>query len=397
MTSFFKRFFVEPIPEAAGELRRLKLLYFTLYFGTGIFFTFSNVYYRHIGLSGTQIGIINTVAPLVGVFSSVLWGFWSDRSGDTRRLFAAATGGAALAVLSVALSPNFGLILASIAVFAVFNSAIIPQLDSTTLRVLGSQAGYYGLYRMWGTIGFIVTSAIAGPILERIGLIYLFPGYALALGTMLLLSRGLANHPARLQTPLIGGLREIIRQPAWVLFALSTFVLSAASNGMSNFLGVTIKEMGGPDSLVGITWTIGAATEIPFLLYSAALLKRFGPGKLLPFSFVFFALRIFLFGVMPTPEWAPVVNLLHGPSYGLWWFASVSQARNLAPEHLKATAQGLFISVISLANMVGALASGWMFDHLGYRALYFVLAGASAAAAALYLVGARAADRKMLN
>jgi PPP family 3-phenylpropionic acid transporter len=327
----------------------------------------------------------------------VLWGFWSDRSGDTRRLFAAATGGAALAVLSLMLSTNIWVILPIIAVFAVFNSAIIPQLDTVTLHTLGSQSGHYGLYRMWGTIGFIVTSALAGPILERIGLIYLFPGYALALGIMLLLSRQLPNQPVRLNTPLIHGLREIVRQPAWVLFALSTFVVSAASNGMSNFLGVTIKEMGGADTLVGITWTLGASTEIPFLLFSAALLQRFGPGKLLPFSFCFFALRIFLFGVMPTPEWAPVVNLLHGLSYGLWWFSSVSQARNLAPHQLKATAQGLFVSVISLANMLGALASGWMFDHLGYRTLFFVLAGACVAAVGLYLAGTRIAATQPLE
>ncbi len=77
------------------------MLYFSLYIGIGIFFTFSNVYYHQIGISGTQIGIINTVAPLVGVFSTVLWGFWSDRSGKTRLLFAVSTGGAALAVLSI--------------------------------------------------------------------------------------------------------------------------------------------------------------------------------------------------------------------------------------------------------------------------------------------------------
>ena len=39
------------------------------------------------------------------------------------------------------------------------------------------------------------------------------------------------------------------------------------------------------------------------------------------------------------------------------------------------------MAVINLANMVGALTSGWMFDHLGYRTLYFVLAAASVAAA----------------
>ena len=390
MQSFLKRFFVEPVPEAAGELRLMKVLYFSLFVGTGIFFTFSNVYYRHIGLSGTQIGLISTMAPLVSVFSAVLWGFLADRTGNTRRLFAIATGGAALMALSLMFTSDFLTILAIIAVFSVFNSAIMPQLDTTIMHVLGSQSGHYGLYRMWGTIGFIVTSAIGGPIFERIGLINLFPSYALALGTLLLLGgRALPNQASRIQTPLLSGLREIIRQPAWVMFALSTYLLSAASNGMSNFLGVTIKEMGGPDGLVGITWTIGAATEIPFLLYSAALLQRLGPGRLLPVSFAFFALRIFLFGVMPTPEWAPLVNLLHGPSFGLWWFSSVALARNMAPEKLKATAQGLFVSVISLAGMTGSLASGWMFDHLGYRMLFFVLAGASVAAAGLYLLGAR--------
>jgi predicted MFS family arabinose efflux permease len=259
---------------------------------------------------------------------------------------------------------------------------------------LGLKAGHYGLYRMWGTLGFIVTSSIGGVILQRIGLIYVFPWYALTMTMMLLVSRGLPDQPSRIQMPLLNGLSEIIRQPAWVLFAISTFILSAAINGMSNFLGVTVKEMGGTDTLVGITWMVGAATELPFLLFSALLLSRLGTEKLLPFSFLIFALRIGLFGLMPSPEWAPVINLLHGLSFGLYWFSSVSHARSLAPENLKATAQGLFVSVISLANMLGAVASGWMFDHLGYRTLFFVLSGACMLAAGVLVVGTLLARRK---
>ncbi len=92
-----------------------------------------------------------------------------------------------------------------------------------------------------------------------------------------------------------------------------------------------------------------------------------------------------------------MINLLHGLSFGLCWFSAVSQARNLAPENLKATAQGLFVAVINLANMVGALASGWMFDHLGYRNLYFVLSAASVLAAAVYVAGTVWAKRKAIE
>ena len=66
----------------------------------------------------------------MGVFSTVLWGFWSDRSGKTCLLFAVSTGGAALAARSIGLSQSFWLILVVIFVFSIFNSTIMLQLDT---------------------------------------------------------------------------------------------------------------------------------------------------------------------------------------------------------------------------------------------------------------------------
>ena len=63
-------------------------------------------------------------------------------------------------------------------------------------------------------------------------------------------------------------------------------------------------------------------------------------GKLLPYAVLGF------------------IDVLLVMAVAVYWFSAVSHARHLAPENLKATAQGLFVSVISLANMLGSVASG---------------------------------------
>ena len=65
-------------------------MYFLYYTGFGIYLPFINIYYSHIGLSGLEIGLINTLSPLVGMLSAPLWGILNDRFGKTRVLLAIA-------------------------------------------------------------------------------------------------------------------------------------------------------------------------------------------------------------------------------------------------------------------------------------------------------------------
>jgi hypothetical protein len=50
----------------------------------------------------------------------------------------------------------------------------------------------------------------------------------------------------------------MIRKPQWLIFAGTAFFIWLAANGMLSFLGVTIKKMGGTDSLVGLVGTVSA-------------------------------------------------------------------------------------------------------------------------------------------
>ena len=352
----------------------IKIIYFLLFAAQGVYFTFINVYYASIGLSGTQIGLINTVSPLVGMFSSPVWGLLSDRTGKTRRLLAIATLGVILTTLAIAQVHSFALLMVIVALYALFNSPIIPLVDSTNLELLGQHRERYGAQRVWGSIGFVITSAAIGLIVERAGVHFIFIGNALILACFIIALLPLPERPVRLGASFLRGLNTMLRQPAWVVFAVSIGLLGMANNGMLNFLSVSIRRMGGSDSLIGITWTIAAIAEMPIMLLSAVLLKRFGARLLITVAIIVYGLRMVLYSIMPAPEWAAWIALLGGFSFGLYWISAVTYASELAPEHLKATSQGMLVTVTSLAGIIGAALAGWLYDAVGPALMFRILA-----------------------
>jgi len=366
----------ELVPADRTAHYAVRLLYFFFFAGMGMFFSFINVYYLEIGLTGVQIGLLGMIGPLVGVFSSILWGMLTDHFGRPRLLFMLAAAGALSAVIALSGIRIFFWMVPVVVWLSLFNTPIPAMMDSTTFRLLKDHPERYGRYRMWGTCGFILTSLAGGFLFERTGVATVFPAYALTIVLFLFSTLGLPNTPIRLRTSPFDGVGQLVRQPPWLLFALSVFILWIASTGSISFVGVLIKDMGGSASLIGLNWAVAAAVELPVMFSSAFLLRRLGANRLITIAFIGYFLRILLYGLIPTPGWAVAVNVLHAFSYVPFLIGSVAYANQIAPAELKATSQGLLFSVMSMGNVIGALLSGWLYDRLGpsglFRSLAFV-------------------------
>jgi MFS family permease len=166
----------------------------------------------------------------------------------------------------------------------------------------------------------------------------------------------------------------MVRRPLWVVFAASTFLTWLSVSGMVTFIGITIKSMGGSDSLVGLAWTAAAAAEIPIMVFGSWLLRKTGPARLVMLSFSAYALRMFLYSVAPAPGWIPVINLLQSITFATFWIGAVNYVSGLAPDNLKTTAQSLLFSMMNLASLFGGLGSGWLFDSVGPQNMFRILA-----------------------
>jgi PPP family 3-phenylpropionic acid transporter len=365
----------------------LWFLFFFQFAAVAVYFTFLNVYFRQAGLSGTQIGLLNMLTALAGMLGAFVWGYLSDRTGKNRLLIALGAFGALALAQIIPYVHGFTAYLVLGCLGSLVGAAPATLVDSTTLALLGERRNDYGRYRLGGTFGYILTGSLVGFVFDRTGLQVMFPAY----GVTMLLFAGVAlllpNLAISREPHPQGKISAMIRQPAWAMLMLCAFLIWIASNAAITFMGVVLKEMGATQGLISIAVTIGAVVEIPFMLYSPRLLRRFGPERLLLASMVLMVLRYVLIGFMPSPEWAVPINALNGPAYVFFWNSVVTLVNRMAPSGMAGTAQGLLSSTMSLASMVSALLTGWLFDLLGPTQLFFVMAVIVLAALVLFSAG----------
>jgi len=83
----------------------LTLFWFTYFGSLGIFFPYFSLYLReNAGLSGTQLGVVLAISPLVGMIAQPLWGQVADRTGARSRVLAFLTLGTALGYAGLGLA-----------------------------------------------------------------------------------------------------------------------------------------------------------------------------------------------------------------------------------------------------------------------------------------------------
>ena len=80
----------------------LTLFWFTYMASLGIYFPYFSLYLReNAGLSGTQLGLVLAVPPLIGMVAQPFWGQVADRTGARTRVLAFLSLGTAAGYLAL--------------------------------------------------------------------------------------------------------------------------------------------------------------------------------------------------------------------------------------------------------------------------------------------------------
>lgn len=362
------------------------LLFFFQYAAIAAYYTYLNVYYRKVNLTGTEIGLINMAISLVGVAFAIFWGNISDRTGRPRYLISLGAVGALVIAQFVPTVSTFSAFLLLGIISSIAASAPGTLTDSTTLAWLGERREDYARYRLGGTFGYVITGTVIGFIFDRIGLRMMFPLYGVIMLIFAIFAQLIPDLPVRLEVKSGKAIGEMIHKPVWIIFTICVFLVWIASNASIMFMGVVLDSMGAPQGLIGLAVTIGAIVEIPFMMYSPRLLRRFGPERILIIALSLMVVRYFLLSWMPEPWWAIPINIINGPAFVFFWNGAVTLANRMAPQGLAGTVQGMFNSTMNLAGVVSALLTGILFDRLGPNGMFLVMAFCVLAAFLLFAI-----------
>lgn len=367
-------------------------LFWFVYFGSlGIFFPYFSLYLREsAGLSGTELGVILAIPPLVGMIAQPFWGQVADRTGARSGILAWLTLGTAMGYLGLGLAQGFWPIIFATGALALVGTAVFPVLTSVSFGILrGAGPHAFGHVRVWGTIGFFVL-VVGFPMLlnarrpsggfepaaatvSQPGLELMFPVMAALVLVAACVAVFLPKKGAVALRAARGDWRELLRNRAFVRFLLFALIAHFLMHGPMWLFPLFVRSRGGDMDTIRGMWILMLIVEIPLVFFTGSGLKRIGARGLLAVGVLVGGLRWSLCALIANPYLLFAVQALHGVTVVGLILGSPLYLDAVAPEKLRSTAQGVFSMVsVGIAGIVSNAAAGWLVDRGGTDLLYLI-------------------------
>lgn len=358
-----------------------KAFYFFFYAASSSLIPFLALYYRQAGLSGAQIGLLVGIPPVITWLAAPFWGAIADGTRRHRAILFITILGAMSMIALLSWASGMSWFVAAVTLYAFFAAPIMPLVDNSVMAQLGERRELYGQQRVWGAIGWGLSAAVAGVLVDRFGLGIAFYSFLLFYVVLLGVASRLRVSVNSIGQPFWQGVKTLAKNGPLMVFLASVFFSGVGSGIVHNYLFLYLADLGASKTLMGISQTMATLSEMPVFFFSAWLLRKIGARGLLLLALGAYVVRLLAYTMMP-PVWLVLpINLLHGLTFSALWVAGVSYSNEVAPPGLGATAQGLFTGMtMGLGSAGGALLGGMLYDTLGPATMFRV-------AAACVLVG----------
>nr|VUD27669.1 3-phenylpropionate permease [Salmonella sp. NCTC 7297] len=252
--------------------------------------------------------------------------------------------------------------------FNLFFSPLVPLTDALANTWQKQIILDYGRVRLWGSIAFVIGSALTGKLVSLYDYQAILALLTLGVASMLL---GMLLRPS---VPPQGESRqqESAGWPAWRTLVAQSWrfltcvcLLQGAHAAYYGFSAIYWQGAGYSASAVGYLWSLGVVAEVIIFALSKKLFRRFSARDLLLLSAVCGVVRWGLMGWSTALPWLIVIQILHCGTFTVCHLAAMRYiAARQGSEVIRLQA------VYSAVAMGGSIAimtvfAGFLYQHLG--------------------------------
>ncbi len=362
--------------------RQISALYAVYFVAHGIAIPYLPVTMKRIGLDGGDIGSTMAIALAIQFLAPPVWGYLADRSGSRRGLVQLSAMGAVTGLLVAALVPGKLGFIAGFLFFVFSRSPVGPLLDALALGHRDIGVAGFGAVRLWGSVGFIAGVVATGALLDIIAPLAI--PLMVAFWWILLASLWVHLHGPiqEVPAPPASGLplRALYGQKhVWAFLLLSAFHFGCGVP-FDTYFANHASDIGLPGYWIGLSWAGGVSLEVAILGCLGTLVHRFGPKKILLFSYGIGSLRWALTSILPAGIPLAAVQILHGFTFGAAYGASVVWMNRSVPREIQNSSQAVFAAMsFGLGGIAAQALCGPFYEKMGGHSLF-------AAAAVLQLL-----------
>lgn len=341
------------------------------YASQGVFLPFLPILFKNQDFSYSQIGALLATGAVVGVLTQSLWGYLCDRFQTVKKLLLLQLAASVILSMFIFHFHTFETLLVFLTVFYVFYRPLPTLLDTLTVNAIIDNSAHYGHYRVFGSLGFLLTALFSGILLNWLGLdkgIYLISAL---IGLTLLCAMFVQDAQYVCQAPRFKDLSGLIKQPVILQFLLATAFLGITLVANDNFISIHLQALGGSLKDTGLLWTVGVATEILTFVVLGQLKLRGNSLYFLRLVALLYGLRWLLMAFVTDVKLILVVQILHGICYSLFITMIQQFLMVVIPDQLRATGQGLmYMTVFGLGGVIGMIGGGLLLERFGPSYFY---------------------------
>lgn len=369
-------------------------------------YSYATVYLQKLSFSSSQVGLIIALASFIAVIIQPMIGAWTDK-GHAIRLRTAALTIVIITGLTSALmifyEVNHTVIMALYLIELLGIISTMPLLNAMIIRLTdaGGKVGF-GVARAFGSLAFALGSSGLGLLIDQSSASVL-PMVSVVL--LSLLAVAIFAFPQSVVTKQQGAVKQqvavkqssdnaqntffdfIKRYPGF-LFVITGLALVFVFHTISNvFLVKIIEANGGTEKQFGFALTLMASVEIPTMIFSGALIKKFGTKHLFMFAMVFYVARSTALFLSKDMMGIYFAQILQAFSFALYIPISVAYVNDRMAIFDKVKGQTMIVSATTLGGVLGSIVGGRVIDQYGIREVLLLGLTSVSIGAVLVIIG----------
>lgn len=362
------------LTESRTSLAPLKTFLFSFHATNTIILSYLPLYLRYKDFTETEIGWVLAIGPFASLFSQPLWGYLSDKYNTVKTMILICVISFLITgVVFFQLNTIVPILLVG-AIFFFFTFPVGALADSLGQRRAMELKISFGTIRMWGSIGFAISSLLIGEVLNQVGIQFIMWPF-LVFGILALLVGFKLQDVEATNSPInLKDVKKLFQSKAFIFFLILVFFIALGHRANDSFIGLYITELGGSERLVGIAWFIGVISEAAVFALAAFWFRKYPSLIFIIIAGIFYCLRWFIYAGIDQPIFVLVFQVLHGITFAVFYLAAFNYVSRIIPKNLQSTGHLLFYSVMfGLAGIIGSLVGGRLLDLFDGTVMYNVM------------------------
>jgi len=355
-----------------------------------------------LGVSKSVIGLIEGIAESTASLLKVFSGWFSDRIGNRKWLMAAGYGISTLSRPIIALASGWHHVMGSRFIDRFGKGVRTAPRDAIIAE--SAERAYlaraFSLHRSMDTMGAVVGPALAFFFLgifsnDYRGVFWLsiIPGVIAVLLIIFFIKEKKKITEVHSEKPKLT-LRHFDWRFRFFVFIAAIFALG---NSSDVFLILRAEQLGIQTAMIPVVYLlfnlIYSLSSIP----AGIAADRFGKKRVILLGFVLFAFLYYGFAEASDTKAVWLLFSFYGLFMGLTEGIQKAFLATIIPPDFKATAFGVYTTIVGLAMLPASLIGGWLWDHVSPSATFYfgaVTAGISAILFAVFIAAVKKEDSK---